>query len=425
MGMGGVGGSPVNQVLAAMKEAGKLAATARAGVREEAVEDARTALTEMTNPFAEKVKKKRKSLKNRRGRVNKATQSQDKEDSKIPKTLTKIKNSAEKFEKKNPELKKKMLEMLRTYIKPGDTKSDILRKTQEFFADMSLTDEALEFLEETTGGELQEAVKEAKEDINERFGREIKAGKNMGAESREFSEKGLGSPTALRDMYRDITGNPREPRSLFDELTKKYPYKKLRTVIKFLFKSIGSDLKSGGPSIPKGLLHNLFKEARSLQMILGVYRFFSTRMSLVNGQFAKFGLTLPASINFESLAKMFMSLTGDRYPSPDRILRLARTLGIDDELLAKIVIFSQFRDAINEVAADAIFRSIQHRYELYAAIIEALEELEDELELKEDEDEAEEKRRLYDDDDAAEEQEEEDEVGDFDFDSYYDYDEDD
>ena len=57
----------------------------------------------------------------------------------------------------------------------------------------------------------------------------------------------------------------------------------------------------------------------------------------------------------------------------------------------KIVILSLKRDEVKEVSPTLVFRSIQHRDDLYYAIIEALEELEDELEeLEEKAEEAEE-----------------------------------
>lgn len=47
---------------------------------------------------------------------------------------------------------------------------------------------------------------------------------------------------------------------------------------------------------------------------------------------------------------------------------------------AQIIVLSRIRDAIKEVSPTHIFRTIQHRDEVYAAVIEALENLEDQLE---------------------------------------------
>lgn len=51
-----------------------------------------------------------------------------------------------------------------------------------------------------------------------------------------------------------------------------------------------------------------------------------------------------------------------------------------DSLAAKIIVFSMMRDGIRAVAMNQIFKSVQHRDELYMAIIETLEDLEDQLE---------------------------------------------
>jgi type III secretion protein W len=55
-----------------------------------------------------------------------------------------------------------------------------------------------------------------------------------------------------------------------------------------------------------------------------------------------------------------------------------------EAIKVKIAVLSQMRDAIKQVAPNYVFRSIQHRDEVYAAIIEASEELEDELQDLED-----------------------------------------
>ena len=97
-------------------------------------------------------------------------------------------------------------------------------------------------------------------------------------------------------------------------------------------------------------------------------------------------------LNFEILAKAFMELVQERYPSTDRILRLASglvsKLETDSklkEVLAKIIILSSFRDAVRKVDPMKIFETIQHRDEIYEAILNALEDLEADLEELEEE----------------------------------------
>lgn len=345
-----------------------------------------TELEEIVNPFARRAQKTEKPRENQLSRISKMLKQGEK--SERLETLKFLERQAGEFEKRNKEFKAKVLMLLRQQIKPGDTKEQILKKIFDFYPDVTLADEVLDFLLETTSGELHKEIEDAKEELNETYDREIKAGRNISSIAQQAQS--LGSPTTLRDLYRDITGSPRDATTLFDELARLYPFKELKKVLKFLFHSIGSDMKSKGPSIPRGQLHTLLKETRTLQAILGVYRFFAGRTRLINSMFAKEGMKTPERLNFEMMAKSFMSLCAERYPTADKVLKLSKALGIEKWLIAQIIIFSQMRDAIREVAMNEIFRSLQHRDELYAAIIEALEDLEDAWQEEEEEEEEEE-----------------------------------
>lgn len=379
---GDLSGIRSKATLEAMQEVGKDTAAEIRAERATAKQNAQAANTQTA--FRPKTKTKKKSLKNRASSVTKMMKAQ-KEKRLLP--VKRIEEKADQFNKRNPELKVISLKQLRALIKPGMTKEQILETVKNFYHDVSLQDEVLEFLMETTEGELYNTVKEAKEELNEKMGREITAGRNIGHVARQAAEKGLGPPTSLRDMYRDITGNPREPNNLFEELASKYAYKDLKKVISFLLHSMGADMKAKGPSIAHGMLYRLINETRTLQAILGVFRFFHGRMGLVKKMFAKEGLNVPKQLTFENMAKQFMALASDRYPSADKVLQRAVRLGIEDWILAKIIAFSQFRDSIRELALSKIYRSLQHRDELLMAIIEALEDLEDELEEEEEEEE--------------------------------------
>lgn len=374
---GGTGGG--NMTIRAMKEVGldtRIELYAEKIVTNEVMAD----WVPSTNPFAKKMRGTGKSMRSQLKRVSEALRKGEKAER--LELLKQMKKEADEFEKRNPELKAKILLLLREQIKPGSTKEEILKKLQDFYPDVSLADEVLDFLLETSEGELHRSMLEAKNELNDAYKREIAAGRNMGQISRET--EGLGTPTTLRDLYRDITGTSRDVTTLFDELSKKYQFKELKNVFKFLFHSLGSDMKAKGPSIPRGQLHMLMQETRTLQAILGVYRFFAGRMRLVNRLFAKEGLQVPQRLNFETLSKQFMGLCSERYPSAEKIMKTALALGIDKLTIAKIIIYSQMRDAIREVSMNQIFRSLQHRDDLFDAIIEALEDLEDEWEEQQD-----------------------------------------
>lgn len=293
---------------------------------------------------------------------------------------------AKNFNVKNPELNVRTLLATLARLGPNDASEEMLRKIREAYPDHTLADEALDFMIEAASKNpaMQNELKKAKTDFNDMYGREIKAGKNINAQAQEFSKIGLGSPTALRDLYREIVANPRDPHTLFDELSSKFPYKQMKQVVDFVLHSLGSDLKAKGPSIPRGELSRLFTESRTMQAFLGLFKFFQKRMPLVETLFDQEDLTLPGMLSFELLAKQLMQLIRERYPSPDKIRRFAMKLGISQELAAQIIIFGQYRDALRNVSP-RLFKSDRHRQDLLLALLETLSDLEDELDEEEEE----------------------------------------
>ena len=300
--------------------------------------------------------------------------------------VEKLSEISEQFERSNPELHARNLLALRSRIKNSDTPEEILEKVLEAYPDHSLADEALDFLARTSSGQLAEKILLCRERFNEVYGREIRAGRNIHITAREFSSKGLGSPTGLRDLYRDVTGNPREALTLFEELTTKYPFDKMKTIISFLLHSLGSDPKSKGPSIARGELHRLTSETRSLQAILGVFRYFQSRMSLINNSFSRNDLMMSSRVTFEYLSKLFVKFLMERYPSSDKIYQMGVHLGLSDELIAEMIIFTQMRDGVRQISP-RLFRNEQHKQEVLKAFIEVLEDLEERLEEDDDEEE--------------------------------------
>jgi len=374
-------------------------AQAEVAAQVETEDNLKNIFEEATNPGVKNFEKSQKSLDDQKVRLTKAQME------KLEQKIVSIKDadeSADKFCNANPEFKKPILLLLLDKIKDARSKEEILDILKQFYPDPTLADEALRFLLQNTLGDLKKMVEEAKTFFEESFGREIKAGQNIAEEVQKYVAAGLGAPTRLRDMYRDITGNPRDPIVLFLEFSDRFPYKEMRKVLAFLFHSLGSDLKSQGPSIEPGLLHRLLAEVRSLQAVLGVYQFFRARMKLIGFLFEREGMEMPKNLDFEILAKQFVLLLQERYPTGEKVLQMAGKLGIDKWILAKIIVFSQLRDAIREVALNQLYRSVQHRDELYNAIIEALENLEEELDEYREREEEERQRQ-----ESAEEDEEE------------------
>ncbi|MBM3192193.1 MAG: YopN family type III secretion system gatekeeper subunit [Chlamydiae bacterium] len=321
----------------------------------------------------------------KKGSLASSTVYQEEEEGDDPILIQKV---AEQFHERNPELNPRALLALRAFIKKDDSPEDLLSKVQSTYPDASLADDALDFLitSHSSDPTFQEKVARIKQQFNEVYGRDIRAGKNIQQATREFSQQGLGNPTALRNLYRDLVGNPREALPLFEELANAFPFQKMKAVIDFVLHSIGQDMKADGSSIPRPKLQRLFSEARTMQAILGVYRFFHSRTKLIANEFKRCDLTLPNMVNFQNLAKVFMNILKERYPSPQRILAFSNLLGISEEVLAKIIIFTQCRDALRNVSPK-LFKSEQHRQDVLTTFIQTLSDLEDELDNDDDDEE--------------------------------------
>jgi type III secretion protein W len=331
-----------------------------------------------------------------RGRADETTKSHetDKEEEALDEVvpIEKIEEVSEQFHKKNHELQQRVLLLLRSKLSVKDTSEDVLKKVREFYTDATLADEALDFLIETSRGRIQDVVRQAKEKLNSSFEKEIKAGKNILSQTHEFAAKGIGAPTSLRDLYRDITGNPREAATLFDELASNYSFDKLKTVINFILHALGADMKSKGPSISRAELSRLFTETKNMQAILGVFRFFLSRIRMMTTSFGREGLDFPQKITFESLAKAFMRFLQERYPSVDKALQISSQFDLSEEVPGQIILYIQFRDAMRQVSLK-LFKDERQRQEFLLCFMDTLEELEEQLEEEIEEEEKKEKQK--------------------------------
>lgn len=327
-------------------------------------------------------------IKSRRSQRKDDDRAERAEGEQEPLYVKRLEEISEQFERKNHELHARALLLLRSRLRKQDTHEDILRKALEMYPDFSLADEAIEFLQQTTEGALAKQTALAKETLNTLYGREVRAGRNIVKQAQDFASQGLATTSALRDLYRDITGNPREAPLLFNELSTQFNFDKMKTLIDFLLHSLGSDLKSKGPSISHGELHRLITETRKLQSILGLYLFFRSRMNLIGSAFQRQQLGLPQGLDFEALSKLFMKFLQERYPTADKILQMAAQLGLSDEWIGQVIIFTQMRDGVREVAPK-LFKSQQHQQDVLKSYIDAIEDLDKRIEEGEEEEDEE------------------------------------
>jgi type III secretion protein W len=327
-------------------------------------------------------------IKTRRSTRKEDEKAEKAEGDQEPLYVKRLEEISEQFERRNHELHARALLLLRSRLRKQDTHEDILSKALEMYPDYSLADEAIEFLQQTTEGDLAKQTNLAKETLNTLYGREVRAGRNIVKQAQDYASQGLGTTNALRELYRDITGNPRDAALLFNELSTQFNFEKMKPLIEFLLHSLGGDLKSKGPSISPGELHRLITETRKLQSILGLYFFFRSRMNLIGSAFQRQQLTLPRGIDFEALSKLFMKFLQERYPTSDKILQMAAQLGLSDEWIGQVIVFTQMRDGVREVAPK-LFKSQQHQQDVLKSYIDAIEDLDKRLEEGEEEEDEE------------------------------------
>ncbi len=375
--------SPIDNVHESSTAHGAKAAK-RAGIANELHQTATVqrfhALAEQSNPLA--MQQKFKTLKERERPTTRTPQPEAKPEAKSD--SSKAENTAKFYQQRNAEMSAKSLMTLNAQVQNAATVQETIEYVYELFSDPALADEALDYLLETLppGSRAYERVREAKTRLNQLRGREVKSGRNMGDVARAHTK--LAHPTALRDLYRDITGNPRDATTLFEELIQKFNYSKMKEAIDFIFKSLRADLTAKGSSISRGELKNLIDEAKNMQAILGVYGFFLGRTNLVVQEFTKNDMKINPKLHFESLAKQLVRLLKERYPSPSKVFALANALGIRQDIMAQIIIFTQYRDAMRGISP-RLFKNDKHRQDMLITLIEALAELEDALEEEDEE----------------------------------------
>ena len=183
------------------------------------------------------------------------------------------------------------LEEFKKSLKDNMSHEEILNKAKTTFNDISLVDEALDYLIESVGDnpEFKTKLENAKDllNVDEEDHRNILAGKNMGSIARDFARSGDGSktPTELRKIYRTVTRSPQTAHQLFDFLSKDMSYKELSTTIKFLQSSLGADLKADANSKEPAKLADTLKELKKFQFIKGVFVTFEKSTATAKSMF--------------------------------------------------------------------------------------------------------------------------------------------
>ncbi len=283
--------------------------------------------------------------------------------------------------------------------------------------DVSELDKAFEFLLEVTQYKMNRATGDTKERLA-RLLKHLKEAKDTHFKANEaaiktaqniievasgvMSETGRSAGQVLSQM-RDIINNPLDVQGKRKHYEQNGGYEAMIKDAKGFYHVIGENLKrvklnlateyrATLPALENAELLRLNDETKTLQAATRVPIQFKLNIKTIEGylrRHAHFSIgkeLFRTHVNFESLAKLFFDIVEERYPSADRIIqftsRLVDLLNQDEEerLSTEISILGIIRDMIKQVNPNKIYRSIQHRDDLFLAIIEALEDLEDQEE---------------------------------------------
>lgn len=332
------------------------------------------------NPLA--INRKFQSLKKRVSLRESRSTSKKEEGEKI-KVVHELMEIAEEFCKKNPEFQPRALVYLHQILKDEDSPEEILKKLLASYPDLFLVHDALEFLITSLPKEklLHQKCLQAKDILEKEHQKEILIGKNISIHAREFSKEGFGSPTALRELYKEVVTAEIKPIELLERLLKKFNYEQMKSVLGFMLSSLGKDLRSKQASTEPLKLTRLCQETRSIQAMIGIYLFFRQEMEMIQLQFQQKLIPFPEGLTFPLLAKQYISLVSDRYPSQESVLRLALDLFISHSRMAQTIVFNKYAEAIR-ATSPLLFKSAQHREDIRMALVETIESLEESMETE-------------------------------------------
>ncbi len=146
------------------------------------------------------------------------------------------------------------------------------QQLQEKFPDVSQQHTALEFLGEwleQTGGslQLQEAVQQAKSELEAERGPEIRAGVNVSSKAAKFAQDGLSTTQELRDFYRGAVLGFEDLGQAYTSIISQFGEGKFEQGAEFLIAGLGNDLQSATPSREPAMLKSVLDNLFSVRMI--------------------------------------------------------------------------------------------------------------------------------------------------------------
>lgn len=296
--------------------------------------------------------------------------------------------------------------------------------------DCAILDKAFEFLLEVTKNQLTQAegtVKERFEGIQKQLETAQSKHFEKNAAEIQVTRKIIGAVDAVVETtgqtvketlvhYRDIVHNPTELQTLWKYYLEKFKgndqeiYDRIDKELSGLSTYLGGHFKRSNMESPE--LAQLASAVKKMQAIRGGHRQATLEKNTMK-IFVRLILEKAMNLNaFESrisahlLTKLFFEFADERYPSSEKMKQacgeIADLIASNDleKVYLQIGLLNAMRNMVKEVSPSQFYRSMQHLDDLYAAIIEALEELEDKFEELEDKLSAEEAEELEEDEEG-------------------------
>lgn len=292
-----------------------------------------------------------------------------------------ILDKAKEYAKRNRELDPDILARIMRDIKPGMNEQQIEDVITGYYPDPYLANDVFDFVIECCTGKLQETAREAKGKHEEQHAREIQIGQNITEQARAFEDKGLDSPSKLREWYHaTITSTPGQVKTseLFLKMHDRFGFDKLVKATQFYLAALGSDLRKGGLSMAE--LGDKVHQVRSFQAIINVFRMSRMRMRVIDKSleyYAKLGAReqLPQGFDFQAMGRTLMNVLQNRHLNKDMIVQQVRAQGFANSEIAMMCVIQQMSLMLRDLDSNRIFSSDVHKQDVEKAFKECLEEL--------------------------------------------------
>lgn len=252
------------------------------------------------------------------------------------------------------------------------TKEQVLQHAQRHFSDLSHQHCALSFAKdvlehEGAEPELLVALTEARAQLEEHHGPEIRAGLNITRQAMAHAEEGLGDVQELRDFYRDSILGYENISEAYSSILRQHGPERFEQSLDFLIRSAGNDLQSEGPSVPASRLKIVVDDLYQVQVLGNIHRSMGGLLQKVSKEYGS--KSDPAAV--QEMMKGILALTQNRYCRGDQVTDMTRPLGLP-QAEGRIYFLTGLREQLRLLPLK-VYPAPENREKLMEASQEALD----------------------------------------------------